>query len=269
MAGGLQTWREASLVTPTSSPSPWLSRVSLNLYSARVFRNCHQANGSRKLWPDRELKVVAGEPQANLMLARYYSAGLSRFLSVDPGKDTELENPQSWNKYAYTRNNPLRWKDPTGKKIEGKYGNDIADSALKNPKRSEKEKKVIKDAKESDAGFGVQKSTQAKAKGETAGGGSVEMTGSPEKVGSAVQKENEKGGNVKPVAGENDTNVSAAGKTVDSQITVFEGTFGIQSTDATLGEFQQKTLIHELFEAGAGGEGKPRSHDETTKELGY
>lgn len=48
------------------------------------------------------------------MLARYYSSGLARFLAVDPGDDTEFEDPQSWNKYAYVRNNPLRANDPTG-----------------------------------------------------------------------------------------------------------------------------------------------------------
>jgi hypothetical protein len=49
------------------------------------------------------------------MLARYYSSSLGRFMAVDPGDDTELENPQSWNKYAYTRNNPLGAVDPDGK----------------------------------------------------------------------------------------------------------------------------------------------------------
>jgi uncharacterized protein RhaS with RHS repeats len=51
------------------------------------------------------------------MLARYYSAGLSRFLSVDPGDDTDPENPQSWNRYAYVRNNPLSHFDPDGREV--------------------------------------------------------------------------------------------------------------------------------------------------------
>jgi uncharacterized protein RhaS with RHS repeats len=49
------------------------------------------------------------------MLARYYSSSLGRFLAVDPGNDTTLEDPQSWNKYAYVRNNPIGRTDPTGK----------------------------------------------------------------------------------------------------------------------------------------------------------
>src|SRR6266850_6300502 len=48
------------------------------------------------------------------MLARYYSSSLGRFITVDPGDDTNPENPQSWNKYAYVRNNPLKTIDPKG-----------------------------------------------------------------------------------------------------------------------------------------------------------
>ena len=33
---------------------------------------------------------------------------------MDPGNDTKPENPQSWNKYAYVRNNPLKSIDPKG-----------------------------------------------------------------------------------------------------------------------------------------------------------
>lgn len=41
-----------------------------------------------------------------------------RFTSVDPeNADAELESPQSWNGYAYARNNPQRYTDPTGEGI--------------------------------------------------------------------------------------------------------------------------------------------------------
>jgi RHS repeat-associated protein len=47
--------------------------------------------------------------------ARYYASSMGRFLSPDPilssGHD---DDPQTWNKYAYGRNNPLRYTDPTG-----------------------------------------------------------------------------------------------------------------------------------------------------------
>jgi len=58
------------------------------------------------------------------MMARYYSSSLGRFMAVDPGDDTALEDPQSWNKYAYTRNNPLKFIDPDGQTIQFPEGTD-------------------------------------------------------------------------------------------------------------------------------------------------
>jgi len=56
------------------------------------------------------------------MLARYYSSSLARFMSPDSGVDTDLADPQSWNKYVYTGNNPLKYTDPNGKfKVVGEY----------------------------------------------------------------------------------------------------------------------------------------------------
>jgi RHS repeat-associated protein len=52
------------------------------------------------------------------MHARYYNAMLGRFTSVDKLDDTDLGEPQSWNKYAYARNNPLKYDDPDGNIIE-------------------------------------------------------------------------------------------------------------------------------------------------------
>jgi RHS repeat-associated protein len=54
--------------------------------------------------------------------ARYYRADVGRFTTVDPElriKDA-LIDPQKWNRYAYVRNNPLRYIDP-----DGRYGIDV------------------------------------------------------------------------------------------------------------------------------------------------
>jgi RHS repeat-associated protein len=51
--------------------------------------------------------------------ARYYRADLGRFVTVDPELNMKdaLVDPQRWNRYAYVRNNPLRYTDPDGRDI--------------------------------------------------------------------------------------------------------------------------------------------------------
>jgi RHS repeat-associated protein len=48
--------------------------------------------------------------------ARYNASTLGRFMTADPsGKEAaRLDDPQTWNLYAYTRNNPTTFTDPTG-----------------------------------------------------------------------------------------------------------------------------------------------------------
>jgi RHS repeat-associated protein len=67
-------------------------------------------------------EVRDGETQSTAMPsgldyfgARYFSGAMGRFTSPDPGNfGSALGDPQSWNAYAYGRNNPLRYTDPTG-----------------------------------------------------------------------------------------------------------------------------------------------------------
>jgi RHS repeat-associated protein len=47
--------------------------------------------------------------------ARYYGNWFGRFTSVDPSRvSMDKLNPQSWNRYSYTLNNPLRYVDHNG-----------------------------------------------------------------------------------------------------------------------------------------------------------
>lgn len=45
--------------------------------------------------------------------ARYFSGAMGRFTSPDPSLGSaHLTELQSWNRYAYAYNNPLRYNDP-------------------------------------------------------------------------------------------------------------------------------------------------------------
>jgi RHS repeat-associated protein len=57
------------------------------------------------------------DPESGLdyMFARYYSSNTGRFMSPDPkAASGHAADPQSWNRYAYTDNNPLMFIDPNG-----------------------------------------------------------------------------------------------------------------------------------------------------------
>jgi len=51
--------------------------------------------------------------------ARYYAGAQGRFTGADPeNAGSRLLEPQSWNGYSYTLNNPLRYVDPDGEAAE-------------------------------------------------------------------------------------------------------------------------------------------------------
>jgi RHS repeat-associated protein len=52
--------------------------------------------------------------------ARYFSGAQGRFTSPDPTFMTRdrIGEPQQWNLYAYTRNNPLKYVDPDGRELK-------------------------------------------------------------------------------------------------------------------------------------------------------
>jgi RHS repeat-associated protein len=55
--------------------------------------------------------------------ARYYRPQVGRFTTIDPLQTTaeNLVDPQRWNRYAYARNNALKYVDPDGRDI--RYAN--------------------------------------------------------------------------------------------------------------------------------------------------
>lgn len=64
---------------------------------------------------ERDLASLAGAgDDLDYMHARYYSLFTGRFLSIDSVQG-KLKTPQSWNRYVYTFNNPLKHVDPDGR----------------------------------------------------------------------------------------------------------------------------------------------------------
>ena len=60
-------------------------------------------------------QIRDSETGMDFFLARYYASAVGRFTSPDPmNLGADATDPQSWNAYAYVRNNPLALVDPMG-----------------------------------------------------------------------------------------------------------------------------------------------------------
>ena len=60
-------------------------------------------------------KARDAETGLDYFRARYYASRAGRFTTVDPEHvGGNIFDPQSWNAYAYARNNPFRFVDPSG-----------------------------------------------------------------------------------------------------------------------------------------------------------
>ena len=81
--------------------------------------SCHPASPDSSL-DSRVSQKFTGqvrdeETRLDYFGARYYSAPHGRFMSPDPlMASATTRAPQSWNRYTYGANNPLRYNDPSG-----------------------------------------------------------------------------------------------------------------------------------------------------------
>lgn len=74
-----------------------------------------QFDGVRQQFTGKERDAESG---LDYFGARYYSSTQGRFTSVDPeNAGADPADPQSWNGYAYARNNPLKYTDPDGREF--------------------------------------------------------------------------------------------------------------------------------------------------------
>jgi RHS repeat-associated protein len=66
-------------------------------------------------WP----RVFENRATGKYFGARYYGSKMGRFTTIDPvfTWQENLEDPQRWNRYAYVRNNPLKYVDPDGRQM--------------------------------------------------------------------------------------------------------------------------------------------------------
>jgi RHS repeat-associated protein len=78
--------------------------------------------------------------------ARYYGSAQGRFTSVDPAlTSADVVTPQSWNRYASSFNNPVRYIDPTGAwNWSATMGSNSTDEQLR--KNAGKDKNALKAA---------------------------------------------------------------------------------------------------------------------------
>jgi RHS repeat-associated protein len=79
-----------------------------------------QADGVREHFTGYERDNETGLDYAH---ARYYANTQGRFTGVDPVSGS-VGNPQTWNGYTYTLNNPVNLTDPTGMFANAEYGYD-------------------------------------------------------------------------------------------------------------------------------------------------
>ncbi|HXM48295.1 MAG TPA: RHS repeat-associated core domain-containing protein, partial [Pyrinomonadaceae bacterium] len=85
------------------------------------------ADGVRQHFTDKERDNETG---LDYFGARYFASTQGRFTSPDPlMASAYVENPQSWNRYSYALNNPLKYVDPEGMKSEPVFGDykDLSD----------------------------------------------------------------------------------------------------------------------------------------------
>ena len=80
-------------------------------------RRCRPAQEVHGLVKKARFSMAVHNNECDYFGARYYGTKIGRFTTVDPAYvlQENLVDPQRWNKYAYSRNNPLTFVEPDGR----------------------------------------------------------------------------------------------------------------------------------------------------------
>jgi RHS repeat-associated protein len=70
----------------------------------------YSSNGNEFMFTSYQRDAESGLDYA---MARYYDTTVARFCSADP-LGGQVGDPQTWNRYAYSRNDPINMNDPSG-----------------------------------------------------------------------------------------------------------------------------------------------------------
>jgi RHS repeat-associated protein len=101
----------ASVITNATGAMPPLAESDYYPYGGEIPITSGDPNHYKFTGKERD-------PESGLdnFIKRYHASSLGRFMTPDPigMMKQKLLDPQQWNMYSYTRNNPLRFMDPTG-----------------------------------------------------------------------------------------------------------------------------------------------------------
>jgi len=120
--------RRGSTVALTNRGGSITDRYAYNPYGKIVGRagstpNCFTYCGSSG--------VIDDGNGLYCMRARYYDPTLMRFIQKDQVKSGKLSDPQTLNRYAYARGNPITFIDPRGESVIGNFVSSFAKGFLK------------------------------------------------------------------------------------------------------------------------------------------
>ena len=107
----IQTWLLITLLALSASNDVWGKRLETNWNGNEVSES--QTQGNQRGYTDHEHLDSIGLIHMN---GRVYDPKLARFISPDPYIQDPY-NTQSFSRYSYVWNNPLRHTDPTGEFI--------------------------------------------------------------------------------------------------------------------------------------------------------